>query len=82
MISNKCKMIDWKIRPLVFDIQRMLMIVPNWRLRVVRSANAAPDWIAVQTRIGVCMSDWILLFSLVGILNKDGLSAPCFWLMD
>ena len=40
-------MIDWKIRPLVFYIQRLLMLVPNWKFKVVRSANAAADWIVV-----------------------------------
>ena len=58
VFSNKCKLIDWKIRPLVIDIQRMSRIVPNWRLRVVRrTANAAANSIAVQTKVIMCMSD-------------------------
>ena len=62
---------------MVLDIQRLLKIIPNWRLRVVRSTNAAADWIAVQTKKGMCLSDWLRHhpFSLVGILNKDGLPA-------
>ena len=79
VLTKNCKMIDWKIRPIVLEIQRMLELIPNWKLNVVkRSANAAADWLAVQTRLGMSMSDWRghLPFSLVGILNKDGLPAP------
>ena len=79
VVSNKSNLIDWRVRPLVLDIQKMLKIVPNWKLMVIRrNANAATYWIAVHTRKGMCMADWIRhrLFSLVGILNKDGLYVP------
>ena len=73
------KQMDWRIKPIVLEIQEMLKLVPCWRFNVVhRSANAAADWIAVQTRLGMNMSVWNghLPLSLVGILDKDGLPAP------
>ncbi|XWS33374.1 hypothetical protein CRYUN_Cryun22dG0076600 [Craigia yunnanensis] len=81
IISSDSKLMDWKIRPLVLDIKEKLKLIPNWKLSLVRkSANAAIDWVAVQTKKGICMSNWLrqVSFSLVGILNKDGLSAPLF----
>ena len=47
------------VRPLVLDIQRLLRLVPDWKLRVIKRANAAIDWVAIQTKLGMCLFDWI-----------------------
>ena len=75
--GNRCKGVA--VRPLVLDIQRLLRLVPDWKLRVIkRSANAAADWVAIQTKLGMCLFDWIRHHpsSLVEILDKDGLPTP------
>ena len=77
-LTKNDKLMDWRIKPIMIDIQKMLRLVPYWRINVVnRSVNAIADWIAVQTRLGMNMSVWNgrLPLSLVGLLNKDGLPA-------
>ena len=41
ILSNKCKMIDWRVRPLVLDIQKKLQVVLESKVMLVRKeANA------------------------------------------
>ena len=78
VLTNKCSNIDWKIRPLVLDIQRLLKLISERKMMLIsKEANAAANWIAVNSRRGMCMSGWDrhLPSTLVRILNKDGL--PC-----
>ena len=59
ILTNKCRMIDWRIRPLVFDIHKMLALILDSRVGLIkRDANAIADWEAVNTRKGMCMSGW------------------------
>ena len=32
MLTNKCNRIDWRIRPLVLDIQKMLKLIPECKV--------------------------------------------------
>ena len=79
VLTNKHTKIDRRIRPIVLDIQSMLNIIPekkvNW---IKRDANAAANWVAVNTRKGMCQYGWArrIPSPLVGILDKDGLLAP------
>ena len=72
-------MIDWRVRPLVLDIQKMLQTVLGSKVMLVRKkANAIPDWVVVNTKKGMCMSGWDrqMPSSLVRIFDKDGVPPP------
>ena len=78
-LNNKCSMLDWRIKPLVVDIQKMLKLIPDCKIELIkRIANAMADWITVNAKKGICMSSWVRHrpSSLVRILDKDGLSTP------
>ena len=77
-LTNKYSSIDWRIKPLVYDIQKLLKLIPDYKMVVInRKANAVADWIARNSSKGMCMLNWVkyLPLSLVRILDKDGLSA-------
>ena len=79
VLTNKCKVIEWKIRPIVLDIQKQIQLIPGRKVTFVRrEANAAANWLAINTRKGMCQPGWLrrLPSVLVEILNKDGLPAP------
>ena len=78
-LTNKYSSIDWRIRPLVYDIQKLLRLLLDYKVVLItREENAATDWVARNSRKGMCMSGWDrqLPLSLVRILDKDGLPAP------
>ena len=59
ILTNKCRMIARRIRPLVFDIQRMLALIPDCKVELIkRKANAIVDWMTVNTKMGMCMFGW------------------------
>ena len=67
IVSEKSRLVDWRVRPLILDIQRKLRVIPALRLSIVRrGANAAADWLAIQTkececltRLDICHSLWL-----------------------
>ncbi|XWS44376.1 hypothetical protein CRYUN_Cryun15aG0039700 [Craigia yunnanensis] len=79
VMTNKSQLINWRIRHLIVDIQRLLRLIPGWKIRIIKKVtNAAANWIAVQTKLGMCSPEWIRHHPsfLVGILDKDGIPAP------
>ena len=46
-LTNKYSSIDWRIRPLVYVIQKLLRLIPNYKVVLItREANPAVDWVA------------------------------------
>ena len=70
---------NWKLVPLIKDIQALLLMVPEKRiLLIIRNANKVANWVAAQAIKGMCGKRWLRLppSSLVFVLNNDGLPAP------
>ena len=78
-LTNKYSSIDWRIRPLVYDIQKLLRLIPDYKVVLITiEANATANWVVRNSRKMMCMSGWDrqLPLSFVKILDKDGLLAP------
>ena len=72
ILTNRCKNIDWRIRPLIVDILELLKLIPDKKVLLIkREANAAVDWVAVNAKRKMCTSGWVgnVPSSLVRILD-------------
>ncbi|OMP05396.1 hypothetical protein COLO4_08881 [Corchorus olitorius] len=78
---NHGKGLDWRIEPVLADINHLVKWFKVVEYRCVkREANMAADWIVVQSRLRMSFADLgrYQPSSLVKILDKDGLPAPHF----
>ena len=49
MITNKESKLNWTIRSIILNIQRMLQLIPEVKVNLVkRNANCAADWVAID----------------------------------
>lgn len=81
MLATDQKQVQWKIRPVVRDIQEFLHKIPQKEiLHVKRGANLTADWFHRQARKGMSCAAFHQHppSSLTGIWNKDGVPAPPF----
>ena len=61
ILTNRCKNIDWRIRPLIVDILELLKLIPEKKKEglIKRKANAATNWVVVNAKRKMCTSGWV-----------------------
>ncbi|XWS10704.1 hypothetical protein CRYUN_Cryun38cG0020400 [Craigia yunnanensis] len=57
ILTNIYNKIDWRIRPVVLDFQKLQrLVLDSIVVLIKREVNASTYWVAVNTRKGMCLS--------------------------